>query len=201
MNNDLITRIQNQVRSEQKEQDGVSQIALGFFILLTILLVLREKSSLFVIFIPFIPVITEGLRRRFTYPRVGRAILKVNSPQRIILIFIVFMMLVLGIAGLLVSKAISRGDVIRTDYAAWAITAIGILLVAAVIYRAWADQNWRILVYALFVMLLAAAIIIRHPRRITVEYIILGFGVLNIMYGIMSLSVFAKKYPVVRDEQ
>lgn len=201
MKNDLIAQLEHKVRAEQKWRDGIPQIAIGFFLIIAMELMLEGKGNLFVVFIPLIPVMIEGLRKRLTYPRVGRAILREKFPKRAVLLVIVATVLILGVVVGLWTRFERPVFDVNNGAVAWSLLTIPLLLTAAIVYRSRVEHNSRILWYAAFIILLSLTVVIFRLHRPTVQYIILSFGILNVLYGIVALISFIRKYPVVSDEQ
>lgn len=201
MKNDLITELEHNVRAEQKWRDGIPQIAVGLFLIIAMELMIGNKGNLFVVFIPIIPILIEGLRKRFTYPRVGRAVLYEKFPKRAVLIIVIASVLLLGLMVGIITR-FQRPILDTNDRAiTWSLLIIPLLLTATIVYRSRVEHNSRILWYAAFIILLSLAILIFRLHRLTVEYIVMGFGILNVIYGIVALMVFIHRYPVVSDEQ
>ncbi len=201
MKDDLITQVEHCVRMEQKWSDGIPQIAAGLFMILMMSMMLGGRSNLFVVFIPIIPIVIEGLRRRFTYPRVGRAVLRETSSRRLLFIWIIAAYLIAGIVVMLITKQQNPQQDSNPYLWFWFVPITAIVLVAVMLYRSWREHNKRIIWYALFIILLATYVIVFRPRRYTVGYIVTGFGALNLVYGVISLIRFTRKYPVMTDAQ
>ncbi len=201
MQKDLLDQVQNDVRKEQKQQDGVPQIAAGFFLIATMLLMLRGQGNLMPVFIPLIPILMEGLRKRFTYPRIGYAELPQPRRQRQLMILVVAGLLVLGLLLFFLSRGKALGQLdVRTLRPGFLIV-IGFVVAALLVYRYRKERDSRMLWYLACILLLLAAIFIFHLPRRTVLYIGLGFGILNLVYGIVALIAFIRRYPVLSDEQ
>lgn len=201
MKNDLITELEHNVRAEQKWRDGIPQIAVGLFLIIAMELMIGNKGNLFVVFIPIIPILIEGLRKRFTYPRVGRAVLYEKFSKRAVLIIVIASVLLLGLMVGILTR-FQRPILDTNDRAiTWSLLIIPLLLTATIVYRSRVEHNSRVLWYAAFIILLSLAILIFRLHRLTVEYIVMGFGILNVIYGIVALMVFIHRYPVVSDEQ
>jgi hypothetical protein len=197
MKDDLISKVEHSVRAEQKWSDGVPQIAAGIFIIICMGMMLDDKGNLFVVFVPIIPIVIEGLRKRFTYPRVGKAVLREKTSQRVTMLTIVAAFLIAGAVGFFLVKGKQAGGQMWT----WSVIAIAVLAVALMLYRSWREYNKRMLWYAVFIALLATGIVLFKPHRHEVEYIMLGFGTLNLIYGVITLVRFVRKYPVLQDAE
>ena len=68
MKDELVEKTREQVTQDIKYRDGIPRIAAGVFMVIAMLLALAGNTSTFVIFIPIIPGLVEGLRKRYTYP-------------------------------------------------------------------------------------------------------------------------------------
>lgn len=201
MQKDLLDKVQNDVRKEQKQQDGIPQIAAGFFLIVTMLMMLGSHGNLMPVFIPFIPILIGGLRKRFTYPRVGFAELPQQRRQRQTRIWVVAGLLILGLVLFFLSrgKALGQQDS-RTLWLAFLIVIFA-AVAALMVYRYRKDRDSRMIWYLAFILLLATAILLFRLHQRTVLYIVLGFGILNLVYGVVALIGFIRRYPVLADER
>lgn len=202
MKDDIITRAQSEVVREQKHRDGIPQIVAGLFVILSMLLIGRDKGQLMVVFIPLIVISIEGMRKRITYPRIGYV--KVQEPKvhRGLMLIILAVILALGAVLFTVTigdSSISR-DVSRILYPIMMLV-VAAMIVAMMLYRFLSEKNTIMIIYALFIVLLVVAIWIFHLRQRTVLNALIGFGAANLVFGVVSLISFIRKYPIIPDHE
>jgi len=166
---------------------------------IAMLLALAGNTSTFVIFIPIIPGLVEGLRKRYTYPRVGYAKIKEGQSSKRLLILIA-LALVIGLLVFLISNGM-LGFELPSKVNIYGPMALGVampLVLIALLLTARRRQQWPLTLITILVFL-PVLLFVRLGRH-TVFYIVLAFGVLNLIMGIIELRRFIKDYPVIPDD-
>lgn len=199
MKDELVEKTREQVTQDIKYRDGIPRIAAGVFMVIAMLLALAGNSSTFVIFIPIIPGLVEGLRKRYTYPRVGYAKIKEGQSSKRLLILIA-LALVIGLLVFLISNGM-LGFELPSKVNIYGPMALGVampLVLIALLLTARRRQQWPFTLITILVFL-PVLLFVRLGRH-TVFYIVLAFGVLNLIMGIIELRRFIKDYPVIPDD-
>jgi hypothetical protein len=201
MNDDLIKKTQIDVYKEQKNKDGIPLIAVGLFLIIVSIFMAIEQLSLVGIFVIFIPIVTEGLRKRYTYPRIGFVKLPESNKGRLTRMWLVFGLLVLGLVVMLAFNANLIPSGIKVNmhlFLMWFIAFVLLSLLAVTYLR---DKNIIYLWFGAFILFFALAVWLLKLHIDVIKYIILGFGLVNLAWGLISLCSFIKKYPVLKDEE
>ncbi|HOH79437.1 MAG TPA: hypothetical protein PLO35_06925 [Candidatus Cloacimonadota bacterium] len=199
MKDELVEKTREQVTQDIKYRDGIPRIAAGVFMVIAMLLALAGNTSTFVIFIPIIPGLVEGLRKRYTYPRVGYAKIKEGQSSKRLLILIA-LALVIGLLVFLISNGM-LGFELPSKVNIYGPMALGVampLVLIALLLTARRRQQWPFTLITILVFL-PVLLFVRLGRH-TVFYIVLAFGVLNLIMGIIELRRFIKDYPVIPDD-
>lgn len=199
MKDELVEKTREQVTQDIKYRDGIPRIAAGVFMVIAMLLALAGNTSTFVIFIPIIPGLVEGLRKRYTYPRVGYAKIKEGQSSKRLLILIA-LALVIGLLVFLISNGM-LGFELPSKVNIYGPMALGVampLVLIALLLTARRRQQWPLTLITILVFL-PVLLFVRLGRH-TVFYIVLAFGVLNLIMGIIELRRFIKDYPVIPDD-
>ncbi|MBP7195775.1 MAG: hypothetical protein KBA79_08205 [Candidatus Cloacimonetes bacterium] len=199
MKDELVEKTREQVTQDIKYRDGIPRIAAGVFMVIAMLLALAGNTSTFVIFIPIIPGLVEGLRKRYTYPRVGYAKVRDNVKPRALILAIGLALIVgVGVAAMfngwfgfeLPSRAKVYGPISIA-------VAIPVILIGFVIFSK-REQRWS--TTAILVLIIILIVFIFKPARHSLYYIVMAFGALNLIIGIFELRKFLRDYPVIPDE-
>lgn len=201
MNDDLIKKTQIDVYKEQKNRDGVPLISAGLFLIFISILMAIDQVYLAGIFVILIPMVTEGLRKRFTYPRIGFVKLPGSKKGRLTRMWLVFGFLVLGLVIMLATNANLIPASIQKNihlYLMWFIALVLLSLLAVVYIK---EKSITYLWFGVFIVLFALAVWLFKLHIYLVKYILLGFGLVNLGWGLISLCSFIKKYPVLKDEE
>ncbi len=201
MKDDLIKQTEKNVINEQKYRDGIPQLLVGVFLVITMLMMMNGRGNLFVIFIPMIPLLMEGLRKRITYPRVGYAQMKERGPRRQVLIWLVLAVLIAGAVVFMLSRGNSLTLVQSRQIHFFAMHAVALIVVGLSVVFLSRNPRTIFIWYALAIIIFVNAVLFFRLEKDAVYWILLGFGVLHIIYGAISLITFLRKYPVLKDEQ
>ncbi len=199
MKDELIEQAREQVTQDLKFRDGIPRIATGVFLIVSMLMALAGNVNTFVVFIPIIPVLVESMRKRYTYPRVGYAKIREGQNRKGILI-VLAVALVIGLIVALMSRGLlgfelpSRAQVYGPLSIAVALPVV--LIGFAIFARRKQMMSSSVIILVIFLLL----VILLKPGRHTVFHIVLAFGVLNLIIGIIELRKFIRDYPVIPDE-
>lgn len=199
MKDELIEQTRRQVADDLMYRDGIPRIAAGVFLIVTMLMALAGSFNTFIIFIPIIPGLVEGLRKRYTYPRVGYAKVRERRNARGIII-VIAVALVVGVVVALMSNGLlgfelpSRPQVYGPMSLA---VAIPIILIGFALF---ARRKQRLPLSAILIVLFILMILFLKPRRHTVFYIVMAFGTINLIIGIYELRKFIRENPEIPDE-
>jgi hypothetical protein len=201
MKDDLINRFKNDVMQEQINKDGVNQIGLGAFLLLASMFLMFDNLFLAWLSAVIIPLLSKQLRKKFTYPRIGYVKLQIND--RFGITWSQFILTVL-IVGILAYFLLTNTEVYpRNSSKLFIPVFLTISLVSLIVgtktnISKGGKQN---LVYVLTFIVPGIALFVFNAPETTFLKILLGLGLLNLIYGIIVLKAFIKKYPVLKDEE
>lgn len=200
MTDDLITKTKNEVFREQRNTDGIPLIAVGIYMIIVSIFIAAKQFSLVGIFIIFVPLVTESLRKRFTYPRIGFVKMTDKQSIRKVMMLLILGFLVLGLAIMLLMQGGLLPQSIMNNMhriLMWFVAVILIVLLSASYLR---DKNIIYIWFGCFIMFLLLAIVFFRLHLNLLKYILLGFGLVNLVWGLISFCIFIKKYPVLEDE-
>lgn len=201
MKDDLIDRVQKDVTNEQKYRDGIPQIGVGVFLVISMLMMMFGKGNAFVVFIPLMPILIESLRRRITYPRVGYARIKESKAGGKAVLWAVFAMLVVGGAVFVIRMA--KPSVLPQAsnphfLMMWATAIMVILLGVIFLTRRRSNRlSWSLIA----VLLIIAAILVFKLHKDTVYMVVMAFGATQTVAGLLSLRSFIRDFPVLTDDE
>jgi MFS family permease len=201
MNEDLITKVQKEVAHEQKSRDGIPQIAVGIFMLTAALFLLADKTSFVAIYIVFIPLLIEHLRKKYTYPRIGYAKLREKISRRSGLMWLILALLIAGAAVFVVVQKVDIAPKVwaKLHYAVMII--IGVIVLSFMLFRYIRERNKAMLIYGSFILLFVASVLTFKLHLETVYQILAGLGIFNLVYGIIVLKKFIREYPILDKEE
>ena len=200
MKQDPIARIEREVVQEQTHRDGIPQIVVGTFLVFAMLSMLDGNSSIFPVFVPFIPLAIRALRKRFTYPRIGYAQIRENRKGKLLGIWLVLSFLVAGLLAFFIFRGKPEATMqpIKVHYLM--MIAVAFMIIAISIVFLLKNKHTLVIWYAILIAVFILAILVFKPGRHTVHWIVLAFGAAHIFYGSISLISFVRKYPVLQDE-
>lgn len=185
---------------EQKSRDGIPQITIGIFLILVAVLIFLRRESMTGILIILIPMVTRTLRRRFTYPRIGYAKLPDNATQRGLFMWIIAGILVLGLILFLVTTRPGFSPQAAKNLYFGTMYGIAAVVVTLLVVRYLKEKDYAYLLYAGALLLTIVLVWYYHLKIRTVMYIIAGFGVVNLLYGVFALRSFIRSYPVLEED-
>ncbi len=200
MNDDLFTQTQNEVPLEQKSRDGIPQIVLGLFLILSAGLIFLRRESMAGLVIIMVPLLTKELRYRFTYPRIGKAKLPDSSSKRHLMRYVVLGFLILGLLLYFFTTRTPMSPQTAKILYISTLISIAIMVDLLLVLRYLKQKDGAYLLYAAVLSLTVVLVWYYHLRLHTVMYIIAGFGLLNLLYGIITLRSFIRYYPVLEED-
>lgn len=200
MKQDPIARIEREVVQEQTHRDGIPQIVVGTFLVIAMLSMLDGNSSIFPVFVPFIPLAIRALRKRFTYPRIGYAQIKESRRNRLLGIWLVLSILVAGLLAFFIFRGMPQTAKQPAQLHYLIMIAVAFMIIALSIAFVLKNKHTLVIWYAILIAVFILAILVFKPGRHTVHWIVLTFGAAHILYGSISLISFLRKYPVLQDE-
>ena len=118
-----------------------------------------------------------------------------------VMLWIVAAFLIAGVVAMLFTKYQNPALDYTSNLWYWFVPIVLVVLMFTMFYRSWRVRNKRAIWYELFIAIMVAYIVFFRPEKHVVEYIMLIFGALNLVYGVITLIRFARKYPVVTDAQ
>ena len=185
-------------------QDGFMEIAIGGLMYLCGILipdpVIRVIfAPFYVLYLAFLPRGLEAFKQRYTYPRLGRAVLHRQNLKPLLAGASLYM---LGAAALIAVGLVVSGRLIAPEWYRWLPTWLGLCLAGVFCYIYSRSGSLRYLVYA-FVALGAAAVIgsIRLPsaKDYLAVYLICT-GTLCALTGAITLIRFVRSHPLAAQE-
>jgi uncharacterized membrane protein HdeD (DUF308 family) len=200
MSDDLITKVKNEVTFEQKHRDGIPQLVVGLYMIISGLFLIADSGSFVAVYIVFIPILIEQFRKRYTYPRIGYAKLKEKNFRRSGMMFFTLALLIAGAIAFIIVKNVHMEPKVWVKLHYAIMLVIGLLVLMLMLYRYLREKNKTMLFYGGFIILLMAAIITFKLHLEFVYWAMLVFGILNLIYGIVVLRSFMKEYPVLENE-
>jgi len=201
MKEDPITKVQRDVENEQKHRDGIPQLAVGVFLSIAMLLFLAGNTNAFVVFIPLIPIMMEGLRRRITYPRIGYAKVREESKNRHALLWIIFAILIGGIVAFLVTRGMNFSPKQSRLMHSGMMYGVALIIIINSIFVIIRKRSKRMIWYSAVILVFVNAVLVFQPEKRTVYLIVLAFGLLHVLFGTINLISFMKKYPVLKEDE
>jgi hypothetical protein len=183
-------------------QDGLTEVAAGImFLFLSFMLYLdvylgQEVTVFFIMPVIFIGPFLQGMRKKFTYPRVGYANLVTQRRTRIVMAILI-LVLALGI--------FAAVDYVKIDFHSskfyFAPLVIGLFLAATHIYRFARYGIKRYILYSV-VALLATIITYFFPIRgfLRVLIILSSIAVFQIPVGLITFTDFIRRTPLLPED-
>lgn len=201
MNDDLIAKVQKDVTDEQKYRDGIPQIAVGVFLVITMLLMMSGNGNTFVVLIPLMPIVIEALRKRITYPRIGYAKVKESKVGAKPTLWVIFAILLAGAAIILIRTLNPEALPEARNPHFLMMWAVGILIVLFGVIFLNKRHSKRLTLSLVAVVAMIAAMFFFRLQKAVVYKVILAFGAIQVLAGLYNLRSFIKEYPVLKDDE
>lgn len=199
---DLIKSVEQEVLNEQQLSDGIQQIVPGALLTMLSLFWLLNAIEIAVVFQILLytsPFIVKQLRKRITYPRIGYAKIKDKSTDLIIIMIIAGLPIFFLVSSYTFDlKIIPRS--LLTD--SLMLTYLAVICAAFMLIGFLKRKNILFLFYGVFMMLFASSVwIFRLQINDDLMFFgTLGFALITLIHGILSLRAFLRKYPVLKEE-
>ncbi|MDO9578216.1 MAG: hypothetical protein Q7J16_10055 [Candidatus Cloacimonadales bacterium] len=183
-------------------QDGLTEVAAGImFLFLSIMLYLdvfldQEVTVFFIMPIIFIGPFLQGMRKKFTYPRVGYANLVTLRRTR----FVIILVLLALIPGIFAVVKFIKMD-FHADLFYFAPLVIGLFLSAVHLYRLIKYKIKRYCIYSI-IAFLVTIIAYLFPMRglVRVLIILTSVAIFQIPIGLITFVNFLRRTPLLPDE-
>jgi hypothetical protein len=146
--------------------------------------------------------ILEGIRRRFTYPRIGYAKLVDEKPSKILRSMALFTIPVIAAMALTLFLFGERSDGAQWGlWRQWSPTLAGVLLSGGFIFQATVTGAKRYHVFVLLAIGLGIAFSLGFPQAYTgVKLYLITAGGLLLLYGVAAFVTFLRKYALPQEE-
>jgi uncharacterized membrane protein len=180
-------------------RDGLMEMLLGAYFLLTGICIQADMTALFIVFIAFFPALAKKMKERFTYPRIGymRFPDRDSNPGR----RIVAALLAAGIAVALVTALARSGEWTQTLYK-WVPLIPALLLAAGFSFTAQKTGFARHYVMAVFSLVAGFAVpFVDLPGKLdNVALYLFVTGPVFLVWGAAIFVRFMRTYPIRAEE-
>jgi hypothetical protein len=186
------------------QQDGIMEVVMGIFLItITVPLTNPKFALIYVILMLLLIMVTERLRRRYTYPRIGYVKLYMDPPQgtmRCIFTCIIVTIVVITIASFIIS-----GDITSFERCyKWSPAFSGLMIVGAFLYTASKSERARFHAFAVVSAVLGFVLSIadfdsEHNYIGLIIYLLVMGGFL-VISGIVVFRLFLRRYPLPEKE-
>ena len=181
-------------------RDGLMEMLLGAYFLLTGIVIYADLSALFIIFMAFFPALAKKMKERFTYPRIGYVKFpdQDNNPGKRILAAL----LAAVIAGGMVVILAQEGEKTQTLYK-WISLLPALIIVAAFSFTG--QKTGFVHHYAMAAFALLAGVIVPFvdlPRKMdTIALYLFVAGSVFFVWGAAIFLHFLRTYPIRSEEE
>lgn len=181
-------------------RDGLMEMLLGTYFLLTGIVIYADLSALFIIFMAFLPALAKKMKERYTHPRIGYVKFPEheNNPGR----RIVVAMLAAVISVALVVILAREGEKTQALYK-WVPLLPALVLVAAFSFMA--QKTGFIRYYAMAAFALIAGVLVPFvdlPRKMdNIALFMVVAGSVFLVWGAIVFVTFLRTYPIRAAEE
>lgn len=181
-------------------RDGLMEMLLGAYFLLTGIFIQADMTALFIVFIAFFPTLAKKMKERFTYPRIGYVKFpdqESNPGKRI-----VAALLAAGIAVALVTIFARSGEWRQTLYQ-WVPLLPALVLAAGLSFTAQKTGFVRHYVMAAFSLVAGLAVpFVDLPGKLdNVALYLLVVSPVFLVWGAAIFLHFLRTYPIRSEEE
>lgn len=180
-------------------QDGLMEMLLGAYFLLTGIVIQADMSALFIVFIAFFPALAKKMKERFTYPRIGYVKFpdQDSNPGRRILA----VLLAAVIAVALVVVLAREGEKTQSLYQ-WVPLLPALVLVAALSFTGQKTGFARYYVMAAFSLVAGFAVpFVDLPNKMdNIALYLLVVSPVFLVWGAAIFLHFVRTYPIRTEE-
>jgi len=186
------------------QQDGIMELVIGLYLVITIVLLINSNYVFLVLLLPpMFAFITERLRRRYTYPRIGYVKLHTDPPKETVKGIFTYMIAVLAVV-VIISFIIS-GDMASLERCVkWSPAFVGLMMVGAFHYMASKSGSIRFHVFAVVSATLGFVLSMvdfdSEFKYIGLIIYLLIMGGFLVISGIMMFIRFLHRYPLPEKE-
>ena len=186
------------------QQDGIMEIVIGLFLISVISALISPKFAFIYFFLMLILApVTERLRRRYTYPRIGYARLHTDPPKETAKGIFTYSIAVLVVV-VIISFIIS-GDMASLERCVkWSPAFVGLMMVGAFQYMASKSGSIRFYVFAVVSAILGFVLSMvdfdSEFKYIGLTIYLLIMGGFLVISGIVRFMRFLHRYPLPEKE-
>ncbi len=188
----------------QSLQDGTMEIAIGALMYLCGLLIADPEimmvfTAFYVLYLAFLPRGLEAFKQRYTYPRLGRAVLRRQNPRPLLTGASLY---ILGTAALIAVGLAVSGRLTAPEWYRWLPAWLGLCLAGVFCYIYSKSASLRYLLYA-FVALAAGAVVASIHLPSAKDYLavyLICTGTLSALTGAITLIRFVRAHPLAAQE-
>ncbi len=181
-------------------RDGLMEMLLGGYFLLTGFVIYADISALFIVFVVFLPALAKKMKERFTHPRIGYVKFpdQDNNPGK----RIVTAMLAAVLAIVMVVVLAREGEKTQTLYK-WVTLLPALILVAAFSFTG--QKTGFLRYYAMAAFALVAGVIVPFadlPNKMDNIALYLAIaGSVFFVWGTVIFLHFLRTYPIRAEEE
>jgi len=181
-------------------QDGIMEIAIGALMYLCGLLIADPKIiAIYVPYLVFFPRALAAAKKRYTYPRLGKVVLRMQQPRPVLAAALLYL---LGTAALIATGLAVFGRLTSPALYRWLPVLLALCL-SGVFWHTYSRSGAsRYLPYSV-VALAAAAVVSSIQLPSAKDYLavyLICTGTLCALTGAVTLYRFARKYPPAAQE-
>jgi hypothetical protein len=175
-------------------QDGLLDLGLGLGLLLVGLTLMRGGSTFLALLPILLAMFVRGMRRRYTYPRVGFAKFKSPGLNKVMVIELVGITLLLGIlAAMVIPRSVIPIKISASDqWLTFSYFTAFIILVIGMIF-AYSQKYHRIYSYAL---LMIGCYLHSRLTPVPLPLYLLMIGIVATIVGLTMFFKFLKSHPI-----
>ncbi len=180
-------------------RDGLMELFLGGYLLLTGIVIQADMSALFIVFMAFIPALVKKMKERFTHPRIGYVKFPEHekNPGRQVAAALIAAVLALAITLFLARE----GEKTQTLYQ-WIPLLPALILATALIVTGTKTGFTRYYLMAAFALALGFAVpFVDLPRKLdNIALYMLVIGPVFFVWGVAVFVHFLRTYPIRAEE-
>lgn len=199
MNTSLDTKIIERNVWQDSMRDGLMEMLLGIYFLLTGIVIQADMSALFILFMVFIPALVKRMKEWFTYPRIGYVKFPEHEKSMGRRIAAALIGAVLALA--MVIFLASEGEKTQMLYR-WVPLLPALILAAGLTVTAQRTGFARYYVMAVFALVVGFIIpFVDLPNKMdTIAFYLLVVGPVFLVWGAAIFFNFLRTYPIRAEE-
>ncbi len=183
-------------------QDGLIEASIGILLVVLGLLLSIEFTIVFIVvfFIIFMNPLLEIIRKKFTYPRIGRVKVHEDPTKKTVGGISLYMIVVAAIMG--VGMFVIFGEINAENIYRSLPIFFSIMILGAMLYSYGKSGSLRFYIYAALAMVTAPffSFINFEGRLVSLGYYLLFIGFIFLIIGLIIFIHFLRKYPIQREE-